>query len=250
MIVALDIETTGLSKKDCGITQLSMIKVDETKNFKVVDTFDTYVKPRPDALWQPGAMTCSGITPETVENAPSMSDIAQDVVTFIGDCDILTYNGNSFDLPFLKDELQRVGVELALLGRTVYDSYFIESQLNPRHLGDIYKKYTGETMEEAGLNAHNSFSDVQATIEVFKHQGDIEMLKEMCKDNTCGGTLTTIDGVRYFNMGKYKSLSVAEVIEKDPQWVAWLVKTKKDRDLFTIIKEEYEKTKVSSASKQ
>ena len=72
----------------------------------------------------------------------------------------------------------------------------------------------------------------------------------MCKDNTCGGTLTTIDGVRYFNMGKYKSLSVAEVIEKDPQWVAWLVKTKKDRDLFTIIKEEYEKTKVSSASKQ
>ena len=125
MIVALDIETTGLSKKDCGITQLSMIKVDETKNFKVVDTFDTYVKPRPDALWQPGAMTCSGITPETVENAPSMSDIAQDVVTFIGDCDILTYNGNSFDLPFLKDELQRVGVELALLGRTVYDSLIL-----------------------------------------------------------------------------------------------------------------------------
>lgn len=250
MIVALDIESTGLSKKDCGITQLSMIKFDETENFKVVDTFDTYVKPRPDALWQPGAMTCTGITPEVVESAPSMSDIAQDVVTFIGDCDILTYNGNGFDLPFLKEELQRVGFELSLLGRTVYDSYFIECQLNPRHLGDMYKKYMGETMEEAGLDAHNSLSDVQATIEVFKKQGSIETLKDICKDATCGGTLTTIDGIRYFNMGKYKSLSVAEVIEKDPQWVAWLVKTKKDRDLFTIIKEEYEKVKASSSSKQ
>ena len=54
MIVALDIETTGLSKKDCGITQLSMIKVDETKNFNRSEidnpNFSEVLTSRPDSI--------------------------------------------------------------------------------------------------------------------------------------------------------------------------------------------------------
>ena len=42
-MVTIDIETTGLSKKDCGICQLSMVKTND--NFEVIDTFNHYIKP-------------------------------------------------------------------------------------------------------------------------------------------------------------------------------------------------------------
>lgn len=241
-IVSLDIETTGLNKDECGITQISMIKFDEIR-FKVISTFNTYLKPRATAVWHPEATNCSHITPEMVENAPSIKSKAQEIIDFIGDCDILTYNGNTFDLPFLKEELRREGFEISFLNRTVYDSYQIECTIHPRNLGALYKTYTGETMEEAGLTAHNSLSDAQATIEVFKNQGDLEALKEICKNNTYGGTFIYRDGIRCFGFGKHKNIPVAEVIKNDPQWVSWLIKTKKDRDVFSIIKEEYTKVK-------
>lgn len=47
-MVTIDIETTGLSKKDCGICQLSMVKTND--NFEVIDTFNHYIKPKPSLL--------------------------------------------------------------------------------------------------------------------------------------------------------------------------------------------------------
>ena len=47
-MVIIDIETTGLSKKDCGICQLSMVKTND--NFEVIDTFNHYIKPKPTAI--------------------------------------------------------------------------------------------------------------------------------------------------------------------------------------------------------
>ena len=42
-MVIIDIETTGLSKKDCGICQLSMVKTND--NLEVIGTFNHYIKP-------------------------------------------------------------------------------------------------------------------------------------------------------------------------------------------------------------
>lgn len=244
MITALDIETTGLSKKDCGICQLSMVKMDDDLN--VIKTWDRYIKPRPDAVWNDNAMNCSGITPEMVANEPTIKDLAKEIVDFIGDDDILTFNGNSFDLPFLQEELKRAGVNLILSNRKLYDGYYIEQSINPRKLTALYEKYTGNVLE----NAHNSLADTMATIEVFKHQR--ELVKDWSKINLSynfGGCVgTDEDGENVFLIGKYKGMHVQDVIKKDPNWVSWLIKEKQDNDFFLFIKKEYEKVKHSNNS--
>lgn len=238
MIVALDIETTGLSKKDCGICQISMIKF--TENWKIVAEFDTYIKPRPGVIWTDGAIECSGITPETVKNAPTFSEKAPEILEFIGDCDILTYNGNTFDIPWIKEELRQCGLNLSLVGRKIYDSMYIESLISPRNLGAVYQRYTGKTMKEAGLSAHNSLSDTKATIRIFKEQHKCIDMSTVPAESTYSGTISRdAEGEYIFIYGKYKGSTVKKIIKDDPNWIAWLIKEKKDSDLLALIQKVY-----------
>ena len=237
-MITIDIETTGLSKKDCGICQLSMVKTND--NFEVIDTFNHYIKPKPSALWNQGAMNCSGITPEMVADCPYLADLADEILEFIGDEDILTYNGNSFDIPFLQEELKSCGRNLILSNRKIYDSYYIESIINPRKLTSVYKKYTGKDLE----GAHNSLNDVMATLEVFKHQAEILNINDCLSANTFGGVIGKDDNGEYvFMIGKYRGQHIPDVIKNDPKWVAWLLKEKQDNEFFLFIKKFYEELK-------
>ena len=80
-MVTIDIDNTGLSKKDCGICQLSMVKTDD--NLEVIDTFNHYIKPKPSALWNQGAMNCSGITPEMVADCPYLKNNEHEILYYI-----------------------------------------------------------------------------------------------------------------------------------------------------------------------
>lgn len=239
-MIVLDIETTGLNRKDCGICQLSMVKVDEQLN--VIDTYNTYLRPLPSAVWSCDAVNVTGITEEDVKDSPTLSQVADDIIGFLGDDDILTYNGNTFDIPFLLEEFKKYGITLSLGNRKIYDSYYIETLINPNKLGNVYQRYVGRSMEEDGLNAHDSLADVMATLEVFRHQKErIEVDKYFCINSFDGAIQRDQNGDIIFRIGKWKGLKVTDVIKKDPSWVAWIVKEKKDRDFYNIIKEEYKK---------
>ena len=245
-IVAFDIETTGLDKSTCRITQISLVKFEPSDEggYDVKDTFNTFVNPGPDAVWSDYAKEKTGITPETVADAPLFAEIADKVLDFLGDSDILTYNGNTFDIPILKNEFARLGKPLTLYGRKVYDSIYIESKLNSRKLVDVYRKYTGKELDDA----HNSFADTLATIEVFGHQMELlhNDISGLDLETTCGGLVGMLDGERCFLQGKYKGASVRSILQKDPSYITYFIK-QGDPDFYLIVKEIYEQLKKDKA---
>ena len=185
----------------------------------------------------------TSITQKDVEGSPKLSEVAGIIIDFIGDEDILVYNGVSFDIPFLQSEFKKYNLKfIDLSNRNVYDSYNIECAIDSRKLGNVFTKYTGKSMEDSGLDAHNSMSDVLATIEVFKNQSkkyDVTQYKSSSRNDIIseeGEDVTLL-------IGKYRGVSLYDVVKIDPNYVAYLIRYSKDRHLFEVVKKIYDQIK-------
>ena len=141
-IVAFDVETTGLDHNVDSIIQLAAVKFDS--DFRELDTYCVYVKPENDFTIAEGAFEKHGLTKEFIlENGYPSSSVMQQFNEFCKDCDMLSYNGNTFDIRFIVKEMRAAGIEFSL-SRVFYDSLALEAKINPRTLDFIYKKYTGK----------------------------------------------------------------------------------------------------------
>lgn len=231
-IVAFDVETTGLSQTDDYVIQLSAIKF-EKNTYRQIKVFDYYIKPIRSYEIKPGAFEAHGLTKEFIEaNGVSLKSVAQEFIEMFDDADVLTFNGNRFDTNMIYKDLLMIGIEFPMEGKIFYDSYGMETRLNPRDLSSVYFNYTGCILEDA----HNSLSDVKATIEVFKSQ--LEVLQEDNEtgedvDNWTENQLYSPEGsIRnaasgdepekiVFNMGKYKDQEFMVVCKNDPGYISW-----------------------------
>ena len=246
-IVCIDIETTGTNRKIDSIVQISAERIIMNDDGSITHTgeeYDSYVNPGPDAHLTPQAMEKTGIIPETVADAPSSDYVMREFREWIkDDDDILTYNGNTFDLPFIKKEMKLAGLDFPLNGRKCYDGLYLESQICSRKLEEVYKRYNGgREMKDDGLDAHNSLSDVKATINVFQKQMNIIREKEIPIEtgNTCGGMIGKDDtGRRVFLVGKHRGEPIREIIASDPSYITWFIKDTADMDVYAVLKEEY-----------
>lgn len=231
-IVAFDVETTGLSQSEDYVIQLSAIKF-ERDTYNIVQEFNHYIKPCRAYEIKPGAFEAHGLTKEFIEeNGEPLKSIASEFVEMFNDADILTFNGNRFDVNMIYKDLLMIGIEFPMDDKIFYDSYGIETRLNPRTLSSTYFNYTGREL----VDAHDSLADVRATIEVFKSQ--LEVLKE---DNESGepieewpenqlyspeGSIRNAaqgnDPVRLvFNIGKYKDQEFMSVCKTDANYIQW-----------------------------
>lgn len=227
-IVAFDIECTGLYRETDQIIQFSAIKYDAKTN-EVVDEIDLKIQPVQPYKISMGAYFKHGITPKQLEQYPHFEDVADKIVEFFGNPKenaVLTFNGNSFDIPFLNEELGRYDRSVNFTDRVIFDSFLINSRINPTDLEGIYEKYTGQSMEESGLNAHDALSDVKATFEVFnrqKEQTDNLVVPIIVTDNSLK---TFRDGAVVFNFGKYRSCDVQKIHKIDPSYIDWCLSDK------------------------
>lgn len=235
-IVAFDVETTGLSQTEDYVIQLSAIKFHKV-TFERVKVFDHYIKPCRNYEIKPGAFEAHGLTKEFIEeNGVPLITVADEFIEMFDDADVLTYNGNRFDVNMIYKDLLMIGKEFPLEKKIFYDSYGIEAHLNPRRLSNVYYNYTGKSLE----NAHNSLADVDATIEVFMNQSrvvssmminseEIEHLDDWSENqlyspensirNASSGSSEQERIV--FNMGKYKDQEFMSVCKIDPGYISW-----------------------------
>lgn len=233
MIVFVDCETTGLNPQQDRILQLSAIKVDEAG--KIVDVWDHYLKPVGAYEISPSATEVHGLTKEFIEeNGENFKEIGPSFVEFINGCDVAGYNSNNFDWKFIYNELFRVGLDLDM-DRTFYDVLSIERKLRPCDLNSVYTRYMGQSMEEAGLDAHNSLSDVIATAKVFMEQLKVipegEDLKSwgenqlFSPEGSIRNAGTKERPVLVFTMGKYRDSDVFDILNRDPDYCSWWSRT-------------------------
>lgn len=226
VFVIFDIETTGLDRTKDQIIQFAAIKVDIDTN-EVIDSMTQLIKPVGNYSISIGAYFKHHITPEILNDKPHMFDVASDIVKFFENVDnILTYNGNGFDIPFLKTELNKYGFDIDFSSKNLYDAFLEEKRRNGISLENTYLRYTGKQMNESNLTAHDALSDVKATLAVFNAQqkinsygpeqsfGDDNIIVEM----DFNGKLQPC-----FNIGKYKGISVEYVSSIDKNYIRWCV---------------------------
>ena len=225
-LVIYDLETTGVDKTKDFIIQFAAIKVNR-KTDEIIDSLNLYIQPQGAYTIAIPAYLKHHISPDFLKDKPYFFEVADQILDFMRDCDVLTYNGTSFDIPFLKQELLRAGRDYNFLETDCYDAFLEEKRRNGISLENTFKRYNKQTMEEAGLTAHDALSDVKATYSVFKSQqkrkkyGPEEMFGE---DNfITASQLDSGDTVACFKIGKYRDVPIAYVATFDQDYLKWCV---------------------------
>ena len=246
-ILAWDVETTGLNAKEDFIIQLAAARFDkETGAF--IDGKKWYIKPAHNYTINPKAQEVHGLTKEFIDaNGIYFKDVAPTFFSMMGDADLLTYNGNTFDIKFLYEECKRWNIDMPIFGKKFYDAYAIECKMTPRDLSTTYKKYMGEELE----NAHDALSDVVATGKVFFAQQEMYGLKYDDIDNWDENNLLTPDGsIRksyngtiIFAVGKYRDSEYMEICRKDPGYIKWFMENVASNYTQNILREYYAKNR-------
>ena len=233
-IVCFDTETTGLSKQYDWIIQLSAVKFNRD-TFEVLGEFNRYIKPAGKWEIHPDAEATHGITKEFIEtNGESIKVVGRDFLDFVDGCDLMGYNSNNFDVLMAYKDFKYSGLNFPVEDIKFYDVLAMERKIHPMNLGSVFERYVGMTMEQYGLKAHDSLSDVKATLEVFKNQ--MQFLDYETIDTWPENELFTPDGtVRnaskpdepmlvVFNQGKYRDRDVYEVMKEDIGYMKWAAK--------------------------
>ncbi|WP_084103489.1 DEDD exonuclease domain-containing protein [Demequina sp. NBRC 110056] len=94
--VVVDLETTGASPRDCGITEIGAVK---TRGGEVIGEYQTLVDP--GAAIPPMIVALTGITDAMVTAAPRIGEVMPSFLEFLGDAVLVAHNAR-FDVGFLK----------------------------------------------------------------------------------------------------------------------------------------------------
>ena len=226
-LVFFDLETTGTNINSDRIVEICYLKVypngnEETKTLRI----------NPEMHIPEASSAVHGIYDEDVADCPKFKEVAKNIASDIEGCDLAGFNSNRFDIPVLAEEFLRAGVDIDLMKRKFVDVQVIYHKLEQRTLSAAYKFYCDKNLEDA----HTAEADTRATYEVLKAQldryadvleNDINFLSNYScysRNVDFAGRIAYNDhDVEVFNFGKYKGVSVKEVLQKDPGYYSWIM---------------------------
>lgn len=225
-VVFFDLETTGVNIISDRIVEISYLKVhtngnEESKTLRI----------NPERHIPEESSAIHGIYDDDVKDCPKFKEVAQMVARDFEGCDIAGFNSNRFDVPLLVEEFLRAGVDIDLTKRKFVDVQIIFHKMEQRTLSAAYKFYCGKDLTEA----HTAAADTHATYEVLmaqldrypELQNDVKFLSEFSSFNKnvdfAGRMIYDEQGRELFNFGKYKGRLVAEVLQQDPSYYAWIM---------------------------
>ena len=133
--VVVDVETTGLSPRDGGITEIAMIKV---RNGMLWDEYTTLVNPLMPIPDEVTALT--GIDDEMVADAPTAEEVAPAISEFLGS-GVFTAHNAPFDLGFVNSTLAKGKIE------RIQNPVLCTCKLARRLLPNLYSKSLGPVAE-------------------------------------------------------------------------------------------------------
>ena len=226
-LVFFDLETTGTNINSDRIVEICYLKVypngnEETKTLRI----------NPEMHIPEASSAVHGIYDEDVADCPKFKEVAKNIASDIEGCDLAGFNSNRFDIPVLAEEFLRAGVDIDLMKRKFVDVQVIYHKLEQRTLSAAYKFYCDKNLEDA----HTAEADTRATYEVLEAQldryadvleNDINFLSNYsCYSRNvdfAGRIVYNDQDVEVFNFGKYKGVSVKEVLQKDPGYYSWIM---------------------------
>lgn len=149
----LDTETTGLSTYFDEVIEIGILKV---RDNTIVSQYSQLIQPEYEINDFVTALT--GITNDMVQGMPSILEVKDDVLSFIG-ADVIVGHNTSFDIRFLsagfQQELNNQYMDTMQFARKIYP------ELKHHRLSDL-TEYLG-----LSNNAHRSIADCISTKELY-----------------------------------------------------------------------------------
>lgn len=155
--IIFDIETTGLSFKNCGITQIGALKY---KNGEVIGEFSTFVNPNmpiPDNI-----VKLTGITDDMVKDAPSEKEAVENFLGFCGDRMLVAHNAN-FDISFI--------TRVANDNNIPFNNPYLDTVALSRYINSDINKHTLDTLAKyfklGEFDHHKADADTEMLAKIF-----------------------------------------------------------------------------------
>jgi len=223
-----DLETTGINLTSDRIVEIGIVimHVDGTT------TEHRYLVKPPIPIPIESSLI-HGIYDADVLDSPTFAELSNELFELLNPCDLGGFNSNRFDVPILVEEFLRVDKNFSIDNRNLIDVRNIFVMMEKRNLTSAYKYFCGKDLE----NAHSALADVVATHEVFLAQlikykelpNDVDALNRETRNDLdqidTANRLTMIDGKPSFNFGKYKGSLVLDVLQKDPGYYGWILRS-------------------------
>jgi len=160
--IVFDTETTGLDPLQ-GDRLVEIGCIELFNRFPTGRTFHSYFNPERHMPEQ--ALTIHGLTNEFLKDKPLFALLAEDLVAFLGDAQLVAHNA-MFDLGFLNAELERAG-QAAISRERMIDTLLIARRKHPgapNRLDDLCLRYA---VDNSRRTKHGALLDAELLAEVY-----------------------------------------------------------------------------------
>ncbi len=240
-LIVFDLETTGLDVDTARIVQLAYVKLTPDRcDGKQVYYFNPGIPILQDAT------DIHGITDERVQNEPSFEGKADTLWRVFQGCDLAGYNVEKFDLPILRNEFKRAGInETTSIGASaVIDVMTICHKNEKRDLTWAVKFYKGcdfTKAHDASEDALATLAVLEAQIEKYDLSTEVENLHTYCHEKPenfvdSEGKLLKQNGEIILGFGKMKGKPLKEVAKLDQGFLQWILRNNFSDEVKNIVR--------------
>ncbi len=246
-LVIFDIETTGLVIYQDKIVEIAFIKIFIDGRVKKEEMiFD------PQIVISREATAIHGLTKKDVRGKPVFRQKAQELWETFNDCYYGGFNVMNFDLPILRREFIRVGMDFDYKIAQIIDSRILFQHMVPRSLSTAYQYYCNKNFQQA----HTALGDVEVSAEILAKQ--LEHYMEIRDKNFINkihhhSPESYIDNTRkfywkngkaYFAFSEYRDVALAKVAKIDVKFLKWLLSADFSDETKNIVKKALDETNI------
>jgi len=247
-LIIFDMETTGPQVSTDKIVQMAYIKIwPDGKTKKNSMLFN------PEMEISKIASEICGISNRNVEDEPRFRDRAQEIWDIFNNCYYGGFNVMNFDLPVLRREFIRVGMDFIYKTSQIIDSRVIFWFMVPRNLSSAYKYFCNKEFRVE----KNALSDVEASAEILLKQLEkysefynldfINSMHQNFSEESSDNSRKFYwkDGKAHFSFSKHKDRPLSEVAEEDPGFLEWILEEDFTKEVKAIVREVVNKNRKS-----
>jgi DNA polymerase III subunit epsilon len=242
-LLFFDLETTGPAISFDRVIEIAYMKI--FPNGRVVKD-DLLMNPECEISEE--STEIHGIKNNDIQGKPTFREKAQELWEVFNNCFYSGYNIVNFDLPILRREFLRVGLDFAYKYDQIIDSKFILQYMEPRSLSNTYRFYFRKELPNA-LKSSKTMTEVEAAMKILLKQvkkydeiKDIAFINEIHKnkdiDKVYSNTTKKFywkNGETYFAFSRYKDKALSKIAESDRAWMEWLLTADFPNDLKHIV---------------
>lgn len=226
-LVIFDIESTGLSISTDKIVELAYVKIGVNGRItKDSILFDPEIKISPEAT------AFHEIRQRDVKGMPKFKDKAHELWDIFYNCYYSGFNIVNFDLPLLRREFLRVGMDFDYDMKRIIDTKEVFQYMAPRTMSLAYEYYSKKKFKKE----HSAMSDTEAAVDIlsmqleqYKEARDWDFINKVHEDNEENYVDSTrkfywLKGEAYFTFSKYKDKALSQVAKNDPEFLKWIIR--------------------------